>query len=134
MDLKTKLELGWKYLLLIIIAYGIFSFASVHGTGRMHMNAMGHSGSMGKMHMGGGMMGFMGDGEHMEIRIEKNMVDGEEVTEVWINGEKQEGEVMEMDGVMMFHTKDGKTINLSGVDGEHKMIRKKMTRMKKDVN
>lgn len=131
MDLKTKLELGWKYLLLIIIAYGIFSFASAHGTGCMHMKAMGHSGSMGGMHMGGNMMGFFGDGEHMNIRIEKNMVDGEEVTEVWINGEKQEGEVMEMDGVMMFHTKDGKTINLSGEGGEHKMIMKKV---KKDKN
>ncbi len=132
MDLKTKLELGWKYLLLIVIAYGIFSFASGHRTGRMHTMNMGH---------GSGMSwtsddGHMGDGEHMNIRIEKNMVDGEEVTEVWINGEKQEGEVMEMDGKMMFHTKDGKTINLSGDDDddEHKIIIKKMKKVKKDKN
>ncbi len=127
MDLKSKLDLGWKYLLLIVIAYGIFSFTCGDRTGRMHTMKKGHGDSA---------MGYFHNGEQMNVRVEKKMVDGEEVTEVWINGEKQEGEVMEMDGVLMLHTKDGKTINLSGANkaGEHKMMMKKKKKMKTDEN
>lgn len=146
MDLKTKLELGWKYLLLIIIAYGIFSLANGHRSAGLHTAKMGggamswtSDGHMVRLHDGVAGMGFFHDGDGKDIRIEKTMVDGEEVVEVWIDGEKQDGAMMEMDGKMMFHIKDGETIEIGGDDDDdgHKVIIKTMKtkgKKKKDKN
>lgn len=128
MNLSEKLNLLWKYLLLLILAWGVYS----HSQNR-HPSSYGH-GKMQGMHgmnmMGGhGNMMSHGGGDMMQARIEKKIVDGDTIITAIVNGEKIEVERMFMeDGQHVIVTKDGETIKLGDGKGGrmHMRSRKKM--------
>lgn len=128
MNLSEKLNLLWKYLLLLVVVWGVYA----HTQNRGHSSS-GHGKMEGRhemMMMGGhGDMKWFGDGDMMNVRIEKKIVDGDTTIIAIVDGEEIELDKMSMeDGMHVFITKDGKTIKLG--DGEHGRkqirIRKKM--------
>ena len=128
MNLSEKLNLLWKYLLLLVLAWGVYSHTqNRHHFSRGHGNMQGMHGM--NMMSGHGNMIWHGDGDKMHAFIEKKIVDGDTIITAIINFEEIEVEKMFMeDGQHVIITKDGKTIKLGGGKGERKhiRIRKKM--------
>ncbi|MCH8328349.1 MAG: hypothetical protein IID15_07500 [Candidatus Marinimicrobia bacterium] len=123
MNLGEKLNLLWKYLLLLILAWGVYSYTqnrqhSFGGHGKMQgMHGMNMMGDHGNMTSHGG-------GDMTRVLIKKEIVDGDTIMTVIVNGEEIEVEKMLMeDGQHVFITKDGKTIKLGGGKGERMQMR-----------
>ena len=83
MDLKDKLNLLWKYLLLVVIVFGL----AMHLRGPHH--SRGHH-SAGKYSAGRGYMGgpHMGMGHGSMIKVEKQITNGDTTVAVWVDGEQ----------------------------------------------
>ena len=83
MDLKDKLNLLWKYLLLVLIVFGL----AIHLWGPHHYR--GHH-SAGKYSAGRGYMGgsHMGMGHGSMIKVEKQITNGDTTVVVWVDGEQ----------------------------------------------
>jgi len=126
MTLKEKLDLLWKYLLLIVLVYG---FAQI---GRSHSARFFKSGvSMGMPHHE--MMWKSGDCDmpgmkNVEVHIEKHG-DGDSTMIVTINGE--EVDIDDVD-ISKFEKGDGKVFIKKIIRGDD-MDRKKMIKMKKEM-
>ena len=103
MNTKEKLEIAWKYLALILVA--AIAFAWLETT---HF-------------IGGPKKGefvFIGDKNHdfygneqkmMDVKVEKEIVDGDTLVKMWINGEEVDAEEHDMnDGSFKWKSKDGK--------------------------
>ena len=123
MNLSEKLNLLWKYLLLLVIVWGVYGH-----TKNSHHSFRGH-GNMQGMHemkmMGGhGGMKWSGHGYMTNVRIEKKIVDGDTTLIAFVNGEEIEVDKMSIeDGIHVIITKDGKTIKMGGGKGGHKHMR-----------
>ena len=129
MSTKEKLELLWKYLFLAVIAVGIFRFTSRNNCSMM----MGHHGRS-----AGHDMLFIGDDNHaMDVKVEKEIVDGDTLVKMWINGEEVDAEEHDMkDGSFKWKSKDGNVmvIDVDDIhDGTHKKEKHKKVIKKKIV-
>ena len=92
MNTKEKLEMLWKYLLLLVLAVGLFRFS-----GKPHSKMMGKHFDLGKHEMS-----FYGDGDHkIDVRVEKEIVNGDTVMNITINGKPVDVSMFEETGGKM---------------------------------
>lgn len=125
MDLKDKLDLIWKYLLLVVIAIGVISFTF----GRRHHRCYPACGMKSAYHwfdkdFGKHKMKF--DHNDMDIRIEKKIIDGDTTVVVFMDGEEIEVEEIDKENGHVIKTKDGRIIKLEGDKiTKHVRIKKK---------
>jgi len=109
MNTKDKLELLWKYLLLLIIAISLFRFS-----GKPHIKMMGKHFEPGKHKMF-----FFKNGENkIDVRIEKEIINGDTIMSVKINGEPVDASKFEeIDGKIKWVSKDGEVIEIDIDEG-----------------
>jgi len=125
MNTKEKLELLWKYLLLLVIAVFLIRFS-----GKPHFKMMGKHFDHGKHKMS-----FHGDNDReIDVRVEKEIVNGDTLMKVTVNGGKIDSDSFTShDGKLEWKSKDGKkmVIDIDDFDGEphseedHKKVVKK---------
>ena len=96
MNTKEKLELLWKYLLLLVIAVCLFRFS-----GKPHFKMMEKHFNHGKHEMS-----FYGDDDHeIDVWVDQEIVDGDTIMKVIVNGHDFFGAI---DGFSFFITGDKK--------------------------
>ena len=127
MNTKEKLELLWKYLFLLVVAIGVIRFTNGPHSAKFHFG-----------HEGNHEMLFVGDDDHeMDVKVEKEIVDGDTLVKMWINGEKVDAEEHDMkDGSFKWKSKDGNVmvIDVDDIhDGTHKEEKHKKVIKKKIV-
>jgi hypothetical protein len=127
MNTKEKLELLWKYLFLLVVAIGVIRFTNGHHSAKIHFG-----------HEGNHEMLFVGDDDHeMDVKVEKEIVDGDTLVKMWINGEEVDAEEHDMkDGSFKWKSKDGNVmvIDIDDIhDGTHKKEKHKKVIKKKIV-
>ena len=115
MNTKEKLELLWKYLLLLVLAVGLFRFS-----GKPHFKMMEKHFDLGKHEMS-----FYGDDDReIDVRVEKEIVNGDTVMTITINGEQVDASKFEeIDGKIKWVSKDGEVIEIDideGLNEDHK--------------
>ena len=110
MNTKEKLELLWKYLLLLVIAVCLFRFS-----GKPHFKMMGNDFNHGKHEMS-----FYGNDDHeIDVRVDQEIVDGDTIMKVIVNGEEVDAEEYDMKGGSFeWKSKDGK-IMVIDIDDDH---------------
>ena len=110
MNTKEKLELLWKYLLLLVIAVCLFRFS-----GKPHFKMMGKHFDHGKHKMS-----FHGDDDHeIDVRVKKEIVNGDTVMNITMNGKPVDVSMFEeKGGKMKWVSEDGKVIIID-IDDDH---------------
>ncbi len=110
MNTKEKLELLWKYLLLLVIAVCLFRFS-----GKPHFKMMEKYFNHDKHEMS-----FYGDDDHeIDVRVDQEIVDGDTIMKVIVNGEEVDAEEYDMKGGSFeWKSKDGK-IMVIDIDDDH---------------
>ena len=94
MKTKEKLELLWKYLLLLVLAIGVFRFTSNDY----------------KYH---DVMLFGDEDLAMDVEVEKNIINGDTVMTIMVNGKEVDTDEFKMEGeTMQWRSKDGGKIEL----------------------
>ena len=120
MNTKEKLELLWKYLFLVVVAIGIFQFTHKPHPAPKHF---GHDGSHEMVFFGDDDGIFVGDDHKMDVKVEQEIVDGDTLVKMWINGEEVDTDEHDMkDGSFKWKSKDGNVmvIDIDDIhDGEH---------------
>ena len=104
MKTKEKLELLWKYLLLLVLAIGVFRFTSNDY----------------KYH---DVMLFGDEDLAMDVEVEKNIINGDTVMTIMVNGKEVDTDEFKMEGeTMQWRSKDGGKIELhfDNEDEDHK--------------
>ena len=101
MKTKEKLELLWKYLLLLVFAIGVFRFTNNDYNDHDVM--------------------LFGDEDlAMDIEVEKNIINGDTVMTVMVNGKEVDADEFKMEGeTMQWRSKDGGKIKLHFDDDDH---------------
>ena len=101
MKTKEKLELLWKYLLLLVLAIGVFRFTSNDYNDHDVM--------------------LFGDEDlAMDIEMEKNIINGDTVMTVMVNGKEVDADEFKMEGeTMQWKSKEGGKIRLHFDDDDH---------------
>ena len=104
MTTKEKLELLWKYLLLLVIAVSLFRFS-----GKPHFTKMGKHFKHGKHSMS-----FHKDYDNnIDVRVEKEIINGDTIMSVIINGEPVDASKFEeIDGKIKWVSEDGEVIEI----------------------
>ena len=94
MTTKEKLELLWKYLLLLVLATGVFRFTSNDYNNHDVM--------------------LFGDEDlSMDVQVEKNIINGDTVMTVMVNGQEVNADEFKMEGeTMQWMSKEGGKIKL----------------------
>ena len=89
MTTKEKLELLWKYLLLLVLAIGVFRFTSNDYNNHDVM--------------------LFGDEDlSMDVQVEKNIINGDTVMTVMVNGQEVNADEFNMEGeTMQWMSKEG---------------------------
>ncbi len=82
MDLKEKLDIIWKYSILVIILFSLICF---HSNNKSCYTGHGCIAISDQCEMHGGHRCMMGD---KKIKVEKKIIDGDTTVVVWVNGEK----------------------------------------------
>ena len=95
MNTKEKLELLWKYLFLVVVAIGIFQFTHKHHPAPKHF---GHDGNHEMVFFGDDDVFFSDDDHHMDVKVEQEIVNGDTIMKVMINGEEVYAEDYDMKG------------------------------------
>ena len=122
MKKQEILNVGWKYLLVLLGFYAVYTYTNnrSHGSGRMYK--MGGDHKM-MMKMGGDShMGIDGIEKQIEVRKEVN-ADGDTTMTVTVNGEEMDPSAMG-DHEMMWIEKDDSDDGKKMI-GKHKKIMKK---------
>ena len=104
MKTKEKLELLWKYLLLLVLAVGVFRFTS--------NDYNDHD-----------VMLFSDEDLAMDVEVEKNIINGDTVMTIMINGKEVDADEFKMEGeTMQWRSKEGGKIELhfDNEDEDHK--------------
>ena len=104
MKTKEKLELLWKYLLLLVLAIGVFRFTS--------NDYKDHD-----------VMLFGDEDLAMDVEVEKNIINGDTVMTVMVNGKEVDADEFKMEGeTMQWRSKEGCKIKLhfDNEDEDHK--------------
>ena len=110
MNTKEKLELLWKYLLLLVIAVCLFRFS-----GKPHFKMMEKHFNHGKHEMS-----FYGYDDHeIDVWVDQEIVDGDTIMKVIVNGEEVDAEEYDIKGGSFeWRSKDGKIIVID-IDDDH---------------
>ena len=110
MNTKEKLELLWKYLLLLVIAVCLFRFS-----GKPHFKMMGKHFDHGKHKMS-----FHRDNDReIDVRVKKEIVNGDTVMNITINGKPVDVSMFEeTGGKMKWVSEDGEVIIID-IDDDH---------------
>ena len=110
MNTKEKLELLWKYLLLLVIAVCLFRFS-----GKPHFKMMGKHFNHDKHEMS-----FYGDDDYeIDVWVDQEIVDGDTIMKVIVNGEEVDAEEYDIKGGSFeWKSKDGK-IMVIDIDDDH---------------
>ena len=119
MNTKEKLELLWKYLFLLIVAIGVIHITNGPYSAKIHF---GHKGDHEMLFVGDDRVFFGADDHKMDVKVEKEIVDGYSV-------DKETGE-MNVDteehdmkgGSFKWKSKDGNVmvIDIDDIhDGKH---------------
>jgi|TARA_B100000315_G_C14249852_1_gene439221 hypothetical protein len=110
MNTKEKLELLWKYLLLLVIAVFLIRFS-----GKPHFKMMGKHFNHGKHEMS-----FYGDDDReIDVSVEKEIVNGDTVMNITINGKPVDVSMFEeTGGKMKWVSEDGEVIIID-IDDDH---------------
>ena len=116
MNTKEKLELLWKYLFLLVVAIGVIRFTNGPHSAKFHFG-----------HEGNHEMFFVGDDDHeMDVKVEKEIVDGDTLVKMWINGEEVDAEEHDMkNGSFKWKSKDGNVMVIDIDDDHHDGTHKK---------
>ena len=117
MSTKDKLELLWKYLFLFVVAVGIIRFTN------RYPSPFRHHGSDG-VHK----MMFLDDDNHaMDVNVEQEIVDGDTIMKVMVNGEEVDASSFSnKKGTLKWVSEDGEVIVIDiddDYDGKHKKDR-----------
>ena len=125
MNKKEKLELLWKYLLLLVLAVGLFRFS-----GKPHSKMMGKHFDLGKHEMS-----FYGDDDReIDVRVEKEIVNGDTVMNITINGKPVDVSMFEeTNGKMKWVSEDGEVIVIKIDDDEDDKGKKDIRIIKKVI-
>ena len=125
MNTKEKLELLWKYLLLLVIAVCLFRFS-----GKPHFKMMGKHFNHGKHEMS-----FYGDDDReIDVRVEKEIVNGDTVMNITINGKPVDVSMFEeTNGKMKWVSEDGEVIVIKIDDDEDDKGKKDIRIIKKVI-
>jgi len=132
MNTKEKLELLWKYLFLAVIATGIFRFTDRHHPSSsfpLHL-----AGNHDMLFVGDDKVFFGADDHKMDVKVEQEIVNGDTIMKVMINGEEVDAEDYDMkEGNFKWKSKDGKimVIDIDDEIDEHDHVIKKKVRIKK---
>ena len=116
MNTKEKLELLWKYLLLLVVAIGVIRFTNGPHSAKLHF---GHEGNHEMLFVGDDKIFFGGDDHKMVVRVDQEIVDGDTILKVIVNGEEVDPEEYDMKGGnFKWKSKDGK-IMVIDIDDDH---------------
>ena len=123
MNTKEKLELLWKFLFLLVVAIGVIRFTNGPHSAKFHFG-----------HEGNHEMLFVGDDDHeMDVKVEKEIVDGDTLVKMWINGEEVDAEEHDMkDGSFKWKSKDG-NVMIIDIDDDHQDGTHKKEKYKKVI-
>ena len=115
MNLKEKLDLLWKYLLLAVLVFGVIMFVTRRDTCWITDS---HD--------------FHGKPHSMDVRVEKKIVNGDTTTVIWVGGEKIEDVDEFLEGnVHIFKSKDGKVLKMK-LDHSKKLKKIHIETLKED--
>ncbi|MBA7637736.1 MAG: hypothetical protein GH143_02490 [Calditrichaeota bacterium] len=115
MNLKEKLDLLWKYLLLALLVSVVIMIVTRPGTCWVTDT---HD--------------FYGKPHSMNVKVEKKVVNGDTTTVVWVGGEKIEDVDEFLEGnVHIFKSKDGKVLKMK-LDHSKKLKKIKIETLKED--
>ena len=121
MTLKEKLELIWKYLLLVVIVFGLAQLGRTHKSKGMHHDYQGKHGNK--------MMWYSdedSDTDEMNVKVEvEKFADGDSTIKVIINGETMDLKDLEEIDEKVFIKKMG---------GDHKGKERKVKIIKKTMS
>ncbi|RTZ96976.1 MAG: hypothetical protein DSY36_00095 [Candidatus Neomarinimicrobiota bacterium] len=102
MKTKDKLELLWKYLLLLVLAIGVFRFTADDYDDNHDVILFGD------------------EDLAMDVEVEKNIVNGDTVMSVRVNGKEVDADEFKMEGeTMQWKSKEGGKIRLHFNDDDH---------------
>ena len=136
MNTKEKLELLWKYLFLAIVAVGIFRFTGRHDVSMVPMVAENfrHEGKHEMVFFGNNDGIFVGDDHKMDVKIKQEIVDGDTIMKVTVNGEEVNADDYDMkEGNFKWKSKSGNVmvIDIDDEIDEYDHVIKKKVRIKK---
>ena len=119
MNTKEKLELLWKYLFLLVVAIGVIRFTNGPHSAKIHF---GHEGDHEMLFVGDDKVFFGADDHKMDVKVEKEIVDGYSVDkETWeMNVDTEEHDMK--GGSFKWKSKNGNVmvIDIDDIhDGEH---------------
>jgi hypothetical protein len=121
MNTKEKLELLWKYLFLAVVAVGVFRFTGRHDISMVPVVAE-HFGREAKHEMvffGNDDGIFVGDDHKMDVKIEQEIVDGDTIMKVIVNGEEVNADDYDMkEGNFKWKSKSGNVMVID-IDDDH---------------
>jgi hypothetical protein len=83
MDLKDKLDIIWKYSILLIILVSLICFHS--NVGKRYGRGYYGKGHYGQWSKGSG---YMGMGYGKQIKVEKQIIEGDTTVVVWVGGKQ----------------------------------------------
>ena len=123
MNTKEKLELLWKYLFLLVVAIGVIRFTNGPHSAKLHF---GHGDDHDMLFVGDDKVFFDADDHKMDVKVEKEIVDGDTLVKMWINGEEVDAEEHDMkNGSFKWKSKDGNVMVIDIDDDHHDGTHKK---------
>jgi|TARA_B110000263_G_scaffold180835_1_gene158405 hypothetical protein len=133
MNTKEKLEIAWKYLALILVAgLGFKLLDSKHNYIAPPFSSGNHD-ENGFLFFEdhGGDFDKLGFENRMDVKVEKEVVDGDTVMNITVNGKPVDASKFdENNNEMKWTSKDGEVHILKKIHGEKKSFRKKIIRKK----
>ncbi len=116
MSTKEKLELLWKYLFLLVVAIGVIRFTNGPHSAKLHF---GHEGDHEMLFLGDDKVFFGADDHEIDVWVDQEIVDGDTIMKVIVNGEEVDAEEYDMKGGSFeWKSKDGK-IMVIDIDDDH---------------
>ena len=116
MNTKEKLELLWKYLFLLVVAIGVIRFTNGPHSAKLHF---GHEGDHEMLFLGDDKVFFGADDHEIDVWVDQEIVDGDTIMKVIVNGEEVDAEEYDMKGgTFEWKSKDGK-IMVIDIDDDH---------------
>ena len=116
MNTKEKLELLWKYLILLVVAIGVIRFTNGPHSAKLHFA---HEGDRKMVFLGKDDGIFVGDDHKMDVKVEQEIVNGDTIMKVMINGEEVDAEEYDMKGgSFKWKSKDGNVMVID-IDDDH---------------
>ena len=135
MNTKEKLEILWKYLFLLVVAIGVIRFTIGPHSAKLHFAPEADR----EMVFFGKDDGiFVGDDHKMDVKIEQEIVNGDTIMKVMINGEEVDAEDYNMkEGNFKWKSKSGNVMVIDidddiddEIDDNDHVIIKKVRRKK----